>query len=146
MQSGDYCAKIASDNKLTLETFYDYNPGLDNPGCGNIQVGTNVCLDKPYGSNFPGPVPTAASQNGTSPNCSGLYVMKSGEDCNTISNKSNITLAAFEAANPSINDNCTNLVVGTAYCVKTMNNTGTAVTTAVSTVHSTASAESTNPL
>tara|TARA_R110002060_G_scaffold52198_12_gene63132 strand:- start:105 stop:569 length:465 start_codon:yes stop_codon:yes gene_type:complete len=64
--------------------------------------------------------------------CGKYYTVVTGNDCSLIVVNNTITLSLFEAINPSINANCTNLVPGLAYCVSPTadwNSTSTTTTT-----------------
>lgn len=54
---------------------------------------------------------------GTTAKCGGYYKVQSGDICQLVALNNTISIALFEAINPSINSNCTNLVPGLYYCV-----------------------------
>ncbi|KAK2591097.1 hypothetical protein QQS21_011208 [Conoideocrella luteorostrata] len=45
------------------------------------------------------------------------YVVESGDSCSKIQDKYAIQFSELQAWNPDLNDNCTNLLLGVAYCV-----------------------------
>ncbi|KZV97962.1 hypothetical protein EXIGLDRAFT_641852, partial [Exidia glandulosa HHB12029] len=63
------------------------------------------------GSNPPPPPPSG--------NCTQFYTVQSGDTCSAIAAQFGISVATFEGLNPNINSQCTNLQIGTAYCVGT---------------------------
>ncbi|KAJ6153687.1 hypothetical protein N7470_006646 [Penicillium chermesinum] len=69
------------------------------------------------------PVPASPTPSGTATNCGHYYLVQEGDECGVICEGNSLTLADFIAMNPSINTNCTNLVVGLDYCVATVNGT-----------------------
>ncbi|KAL9629640.1 MAG: hypothetical protein Q9164_006791 [Protoblastenia rupestris] len=61
VKKGNTCAGIAKAFGLTpLTRIFDHNPGIQNPECDNMEVGSNICLDKSRGSNFPMAAPVSA--------------------------------------------------------------------------------------
>lgn len=64
----------------------------------------------------PVPAPTNADPGTTRP-CGKWYTVVSGDECSVISVANGLTLADFFFLNPSIDQNCTNLLLGVAYCV-----------------------------
>ena len=51
--------------------------------------------------------------------------MRSGDTCGQVSVANGITLTDFYFLNPEINSNCTNLLLGSAYCVEAVGNIAT---------------------
>ncbi|KAF9073623.1 hypothetical protein BDP27DRAFT_1318602 [Rhodocollybia butyracea] len=49
--------------------------------------------------------------------CSSTYTVVSGDTCDAIAVKNNVTVAALEAANPDIDAQCDNLFVGESLCI-----------------------------
>ena len=43
VQSGDTCSKLATQNGITLSTFYSLNPSVDSQ-CTNLQIGQAYCV------------------------------------------------------------------------------------------------------
>lgn len=54
---------------------------------------------------------------GTTAKCGEYYKVQSGDICQLVALNNTISIALFEAINPSINSDCTNLVPGLYYCV-----------------------------
>jgi murein DD-endopeptidase MepM/ murein hydrolase activator NlpD len=74
--------------------------------------------------------------------CTSNYTVQSGDTCESIAKANSITVAQFEAWNPTINPNCTNILLNATYCIAgsdsggTTNNAGSsalAVTSALNT-------------
>ena len=42
--SGDYCAIVCDKNKITLDDFYKWNPGVGVGTCDSLQLGAYVCV------------------------------------------------------------------------------------------------------
>lgn len=63
------------------------------------------------------PVPTNAVQNSTS-RCAVWYTIQEGDYCEVISIRNSISLKDFYFLNPQLNDGCTDLWLGNAYCVQ----------------------------
>ena len=98
-----------------------------------------VCL-KPNRTNI------ETHNSGATKNCGRYYQVQSGDICQLVALNNTISIALFEAINPSINAECTNLVPGLYYCVLPTggwNSTGSAasVTTTVSAPAPTTSGE-----
>ncbi|KZV97967.1 hypothetical protein EXIGLDRAFT_832561 [Exidia glandulosa HHB12029] len=53
------------------------------------------------------------------PGCTRTHTAVAGDTCTTIAASAGISVATFESLNPSINSACTNLQIGTAYCIGT---------------------------
>ncbi|KIK68948.1 carbohydrate-binding module family 50 protein [Collybiopsis luxurians FD-317 M1] len=49
--------------------------------------------------------------------CQTTYSVVSGDTCNSIAAKVNVTTSALEAANPSIDPSCDNLFIGEQLCI-----------------------------
>lgn len=63
------------------------------------------------------PIPTNA-RDGSNRKCGSWYNVQSGDYCNLVTMKYSISLEDFVFLNPSINSNCTNLLLGISYCVE----------------------------
>ncbi len=130
VKSGDTCGSIAHAHGLDITTFYDHNPGIDDPSCKNLEAGTNACLDQPHGSNFPSPAFDPPSSSTTahsslpqgtvapSSHCPKLYTVRPGDTCFEVEAKFGISDQSFHAWNPKLTANCSNLVLGNAYCIQ----------------------------
>ncbi|CAE6504017.1 unnamed protein product [Rhizoctonia solani] len=134
VQSGDTCNSIVASRPMdmTLAQLLTWNSFID-PWCSNLIAGETICVRTPGGAFTPNPssggsIPTGTlitsatpAPTGTAPgaptNCGRWYIVSAGETCNTVILSQGITMADFRAANPQINDGCTNLWADTAYCV-----------------------------
>ncbi|KAL3471153.1 hypothetical protein BJX99DRAFT_32306 [Aspergillus californicus] len=148
--SGTTCLDIAQANNININQVFEWNAYL-NPQCTNLVPGEQVCVGKPgvlpgtttvivpravettgYATATvapPGPLP-----HGTTQKCGEFYQVQSGDFCELITDKFSIEPDLFQAINPSINPDCTNLVPGLFYCVfPTQDWNSTTTTTAGST-------------
>jgi hypothetical protein len=62
------------------------------------------------------PIPTNAKDE-SNRNCGSWYNVEAGDYCNLVTVRYGIFLDDFVFLNPSINENCTNLLLGISYCV-----------------------------
>jgi hypothetical protein len=62
------------------------------------------------------PVPTNAKDE-SNKKCGSWYNVEAGDYCNLVTIRYGIFLDDFVFLNPSINENCTNLLLGVSYCV-----------------------------
>ncbi|CAE6441256.1 unnamed protein product [Rhizoctonia solani] len=134
VKSGDTCDSIVASRPMdiSLAQLLTWNSFI-NPWCTNLVAGTTICIRTPGGAFSPNstidaPIPTGTlittatpAPTGTAPgaptNCGRWYIVSAGETCNTVILSQGITMADFRAANPQINNDCTNLWADTAYCV-----------------------------
>jgi LysM repeat protein len=126
VKSTDSCSSIASQNGISLATFYSWNPAVGS-SCSMLFPDYYVCVGSSTAS-MPSPVSTASTVSTTKPvsttstptpiptsvgsNCNAYYLVKSGDSCNAIAVANNIVLAQFYAWNPTVNNACTNLRIG----------------------------------
>ncbi|KAG6811287.1 hypothetical protein H0H92_008154 [Tricholoma furcatifolium] len=98
--SGDTCDGISAAQKVST-----YQLALDNPNihaaCDNLIVGETLCLG------FLGA------------DCTSVYVVASGDDCDTIATNANATVATLLANNPNVNADCSNIYPGEVLCTAT---------------------------
>ena len=111
IKSGDFCSTIATQFKITLDALQTANRTMD---CNNLRIGDKLKIPS-----APVATPTRGSLTGnptTRPGTTGggskSYTVKSGDTCAGIASANGATLAAFMAANNSIDANCTNLREG----------------------------------
>ncbi|TFK69174.1 hypothetical protein BDN72DRAFT_840792 [Pluteus cervinus] len=134
VQTGDTCVSIAGAHDLLYPELLAYNPSI-NPYCTNMAAGSLICVSPPGGATWTGtPIPSATVTQtaiyatatvappasiafGTTTHCGQYYTVNSGDFCQLIALNFTIALNLFEAINPSINADCTNLIVGLSYCV-----------------------------
>ena len=148
VESGDSCASITNASSISFTQFSAWNPSINNY-CTNLIAGQEVCVGLPgtpyNGTTIAGATGTQTAVYATatvsSPSniafdtttqCGKYYTVLSGDDCSLIALNNTIAITLFEAINPSINSNCTNLVPGLAYCVSPTadwNSTSAATTT-----------------
>ncbi|KAJ7826387.1 hypothetical protein B0H14DRAFT_2453139 [Mycena olivaceomarginata] len=126
---------LAAGNKITISQLQSFNPSLGE--LCQLDVGArtpiNICIS-PHGG-FPTigndggsavpthtPMSTTAgppgpTPSGTTPACSGWYLVRLNDICHRILMRHGITLIDFQTLNPQVNDDCSNLWAGLAYCV-----------------------------
>lgn len=113
--SGDSCSAIESKFSITLTQFTTWNPEI-NTQCTNIQLGLAYCVaSNSSGSSVPGPPSNLAS--GSLTNCTSYHTIVSGDNCPAIETSSHIAAADFFRWNPEVSHDCSNILVGEAYCV-----------------------------
>ncbi|KAF8228235.1 hypothetical protein L208DRAFT_1292425, partial [Tricholoma matsutake] len=97
VQSGDSCMGIETNFGLANDQFLTLNPGV-TAQC------TNIILGEAYSS-------------GSLTNCTTYYTIISGQSCMTIITQFFFTLSHFFHWNPEVNTGCTNIFLGSAYCI-----------------------------
>lgn len=94
-ESGDYCSKFASDNGITTQQLYAWNPvlGANGENCNTLfQAGVDYCVgvsstSATSSSASTSPTSTTATtsavptQSGIAANCNKIVVAKSGDYC-----------------------------------------------------------------
>ncbi|KAL4924816.1 uncharacterized protein BDV17DRAFT_273616 [Aspergillus undulatus] len=161
---GASCLEIAEDNGISVDELFNWNCYL-NASCTNLLAGDEVCIAEPEAP--PAPTPTLTTitatasrvndgyataiveppgpvPRGTTPNCGEYYQVKRGDYCDSIADRFSIGLELFEAINPAINDECTNLVPGLYYCVSPTRDWNATVTTTLTSTYATAPAPTTS--
>ncbi|KAH7073207.1 LysM domain-containing protein [Paraphoma chrysanthemicola] len=138
VQDDDDCKKIVNAHKgVTGAGLLAWNSNL-TPLCTNIVEMTRnlICVSPPGGSTsdititaIPPtttiieatavPKPTNGHPN-TTATCASWYTVQDGDFCESISLRQGIALQDFYWLNPSIDANCTNLWLSTAYCVQSV--------------------------
>ncbi|KAM6493135.1 hypothetical protein JOM56_011269 [Amanita muscaria] len=89
-----YCVwPTANWNATTVTTYYESTTSTIPPGPP------------------PGPTPT-----GTTPNYFVWHIVVPGDTCSLLSAEFGITFAQLRSWNPEINSQCSNLLIGDAYC------------------------------
>lgn len=136
MDVGDDCYGVSAYYNITLAQFAAYNPSVTT-NCGNLvnATGAVVCVTSPDGTYNatvlpgagqpdegeyaleavppPGPTPFL-----TTPNCGRYYKVQVADTCNRVSLSSHVRVELFQAINPSIDADCSNLVPDLWYCVR----------------------------
>lgn len=120
--SGDQCGVIASDNGVSIEDFYSWNPAVGGE-CRTLIVGYHVCVGIIGGV----PPPTTTTGNGISTptptqtgmvgNCNKFHKVVSGDQCGAIADDNSISLDNFYSWNPAVGSDCRTLIVGYNVCV-----------------------------
>ncbi|GAW18021.1 hypothetical protein ANO14919_074900 [Xylariales sp. No.14919] len=136
VQYDDTCGSIiAAHGGLNAVDILTWNANI-NTLCTNLDslVGTLLCVSAP-GNCFGNatmttapPTPAAATitpvpkptngANDSNGRCASWYTVRDGDYCWSVSIRQSITLRDFYFLNPSIDANCTNLLLGVAYCVR----------------------------
>ncbi|CAN9364447.1 unnamed protein product [Alternaria sp. RS040] len=132
VQPADTCELMASSNNITIAQLKAWNP-IINAGCHNLYKmnGTSICVSNPGVAYVTppampplapstavsaAPVPTNAKDE-SNRQCGRWYNVESGDYCNLVTMRYAIAMADFVFLNPSINANCTNLLLDISYCV-----------------------------
>ncbi|KAJ5518739.1 hypothetical protein N7453_001161 [Penicillium expansum] len=124
---------IRNQDNFTMTQFLTWNPYI---GSRQISNGDATCVSPP-GDLYSPPsatvsanstyttkaIPASPTPSGTATNCSDYYLVQDGDECGVICEGNSLKLAESIAMNPSVNANCTNLVVALDYCVATVNGT-----------------------
>ncbi|KAJ6477835.1 hypothetical protein C8R47DRAFT_1139600 [Mycena vitilis] len=121
--SGDTCPVIEARNGVSDSLFRALNPEI-NAACTNIILGEAYCVAALPGvsltSTSTTTAPTGAPSNvasGTWTNCTTYYTIVSGDNCNLIETRNSLSFTDFLKWNPEINTACTNIGLGSAYCI-----------------------------
>ena len=112
--SGDSCSAIETKYNITDTLFHAMNPELTST-CTNLIVGDAYCIGTSNTTSTSGPPSNLAS--GSLANCTTYDTVVSGQSCATIVSTYAITLSDFFRWNPEVNTGCTNILLGSAYCV-----------------------------
>lgn len=122
--SGDSCADISSNNSISPETFYAWNPAV-GAECRTLIVGYNVCVGIIGGTTAPPTTTTTGNgistptptQTGMVGNCNKFHKVVSGDECEAIASANRISLSNFYAWNAAVGNECRSLLVGYNVCV-----------------------------
>ncbi|CCO30550.1 LysM domain protein [Rhizoctonia solani AG-1 IB] len=113
------CSSCVTQSLLiSQQSVIGYDPDFISAAWPTIQskCGITTSIKDPGQAHINLPAPTGTSP-GAPTNCGRWYIVSAGETCNTVILSQGITMADFRAANPQINNDCTNLWADTAYCV-----------------------------
>lgn len=121
VQSGDVCQQISLNNTITVDLFRAINPSIDQ-NCFNLSPSLWYCVRPTFDWNQTDPtitpsvtaIPPAPTAPGTTGSCYTWYTVKSGDYGSLITSSYGITMQRFQQWNPSIDDNCSNLILGNA--------------------------------
>lgn len=126
VQTADTCRRISIAAKVSVDLFQEINPSID-ADCTNLVPGLWYCVHPTYNwndvpSNGTTPAttvaPPAPTPTGTTPECYQWHVVVSGDNCALLQNTLGVTMAQLVAWNPDLKADCSNLILGDAYCVK----------------------------
>jgi len=104
VQSGDYCAGIASAESIPLASLYAWNPAIGT-SCGDLYLSYYVCIgvvSATITSSSPtstsssieaSVTPPAPTQSGIPNDCDAYAVTESGDGCEVFATRNGITLA-----------------------------------------------------
>ncbi|KAK6500776.1 hypothetical protein TWF506_003539 [Arthrobotrys conoides] len=119
----DICQIISLKTKIALNLFYDINPNIDSE-CSNLVVGLWYCVQPTENwrgdesvttrTTLPPPGPT---ESGTSQACYEWHKVVSGDYCGLLESSYGISLDDLIDWNPTLKRDCSNLLLGKAYCV-----------------------------
>ncbi|PQE05165.1 hypothetical protein CJF30_00011307 [Rutstroemia sp. NJR-2017a BBW] len=137
-RSGDDCAGILSKFGLSLAQFYAWNPAVGST-CTGLWLDTYVCVGaigfvtSTITKTSSAPVTTTAAGNGISTptpiqtgmatNCNTFYLVKSGDECDTIASSKGISLPNFYRWNPAVGSSCGSLWLDIYVCVNVVGGT-----------------------
>ncbi|RYP60326.1 hypothetical protein DL769_008158 [Monosporascus sp. CRB-8-3] len=120
VQPGDYCEIVALNQTVPLDMFLGMNPQIDDE-CSNLLSGFHYCVQptRDWNTTTTSPVvpPPTSTPPGTTGECYEWYVIQSGDYCAKVQDQFGITFAQFQTWNPALADDCSNLLLGVAYCV-----------------------------
>ncbi|KAJ7502450.1 hypothetical protein B0H11DRAFT_1988665 [Mycena galericulata] len=127
-QAGDTLTTIANTTGINSTELTTWNPEL---AASNPTPGTAICVVFPKGNyTLPvAPVPSNVAPNVTQSSCAQYYTISSGDTCPSVEQKFYIDDTLFKSLNPGINSQCTNIVLGLAYCVFSIYAPDTSVST-----------------
>ncbi|KAI9164172.1 LysM domain-containing protein [Paramyrothecium foliicola] len=113
---GKYYLIQPRQNEIVLKSLLQINDA-----CSNLLSGFNYCVRPTRDWNATGTLPIVtpptSTPPGTTKECYEWYVIKSGDYCGKVQDQFGITFAQFQAWNPAIKDDCSNLLLDVAYCV-----------------------------
>lgn len=123
VKKGDSCQSIADKSGISLAQFSKWNPKVGGSDCSGLWLDVYVCVSivgheptptKP-GNGISTPTPT---QPGMVGNCNKFYKVKKGDNCESISKKSGISVKEFTTWNPKVGGTtCTGLWLDNYVCV-----------------------------
>ncbi|PPQ88791.1 hypothetical protein CVT25_010476 [Psilocybe cyanescens] len=124
VNSGDNCQQISLNNSISVDLFEQINPSI-NAGCTNLSPGLYYCVWPLSDWNTTAittttstiATPPAPTPSGSTPNCYQWHTIVSGDTCSVLEASFGATIAQLQAWNPQLNNDCTNLLLGDAYCV-----------------------------
>lgn len=121
-QADDNCNIILAEYTYITETqFMAWNPALAG-NCNGLFLGYWYCVADFSGSDYPAPATVTAvpspTGTGSPTDCAAWYLTTTGDDCETlVAEFGTFSQADFVGWNPSVWSDCSNVLVGTYYCV-----------------------------
>ncbi|KAF6829222.1 LysM domain-containing protein [Colletotrichum musicola] len=125
--AGDSCDSIASRHGITTAQFRTWNPSVGDV-CAGLWANAYACVSiightpspTTPGNGITTPTPTQATIVN---NCDAFYYVVAGDNCETIASKHGITVAQFQAWNPSAGATCSGLWANAYACVSIIGHT-----------------------
>ncbi|KAJ5043210.1 LysM domain-containing protein [Bipolaris maydis] len=109
---GDSCGSLASDNGISADQFFAWNPAVSRDCITNFWLGQAYCVGRSS------PTPPAPTHTGQPANCNKWDVVQTGDGCASMAKDNGITVDQFYSWNPAVSKDCvTNFWLGQAYCV-----------------------------
>ncbi|KAK7039900.1 hypothetical protein R3P38DRAFT_2696023 [Favolaschia claudopus] len=112
--NGDGCTSVEQKFALTQSQLFALNPELA-PDCRNLALDEAYCVRAVPGA-APPSGPPSDLEPGSWSNCTSYCTVQSGDNCNLIEAKSNISFTDFLTWNPEVSTSCNNLALA-SYCV-----------------------------
>ena len=153
VQIADTCNRISLAAKVSIALFQEINPSID-AACDNLIPNLWYCVHPTYDWNVtlsdggstpssttvapPGPTPT-----GTTGQCYKWHLIVSGDNCALLQATLGVTMTQLVAWNPNLKADCSNLLLGEAYCVQGPPLPSSSTTTAATTIKSSTVSSST---
>lgn len=119
VKSGDTCSSIEAANSISDSLLHSLNPSV-NAACSNLAIGQILCIQSSLASTTTATATITTATPTAAPSITGCaypYVVKANDTCASVELLTGITDTEFHALNPSINVNCTNLMIGQAICL-----------------------------
>ncbi|KAI8938745.1 hypothetical protein NX059_004612 [Plenodomus lindquistii] len=127
---GDSCGSLASENGISVDQFYTWNPAVSKDCITNFWLGQAYCVGvsgdtttssskrSSTPSTTASPTPPAPTHTGQPSDCNKWDVVVTGDNCGTMAADNGITVDQFYVWNPAVSKECvTNFWLGQAYCV-----------------------------
>ncbi|KAF8594967.1 hypothetical protein BDV93DRAFT_564879 [Ceratobasidium sp. AG-I] len=118
VQPGETCNTVILSQGVTMADFRAANPQI-NADCTNLWAATAYCVYQVNKGATPTSYATAptTTATGTTKNCYQYYTAVSGDTCTAIAYTQVANVTDILRWNTGLNSGCTNLAVGSAYCV-----------------------------
>lgn len=142
VQIADTCQRISLAAEVSVGLFQEINPAID-VDCTNLVPDLWYCVhptrdwnattggdSTPTSSTVAPPGPTPS---GTTTQCYKWHLVVSGDTCDLLQNTLGVTMAQLVAWNPNLKTDCSNLILGDAYCVRGASVSSTTASTATGT-------------